>query len=176
MKIKKLLPAVAVVVVVPLVSFWAASGRSSTPETPSARSDNPPVYLEPVPGTDVYRVVLSEPAAERVGISTAPIRTLERSRASEVAAGPNAAAASERGEPRVVIPYSAVLYDAQGDTWVYTNTEPLAFVRHRVSIESIDGDDAVLSNGPPLGTMVVVVGGAELFGAELSGPEFEVDQ
>jgi hypothetical protein len=65
-----------------------------------------------------------------------------------------------------VIPYSAVLYDAGGNAWVYTSTAPLAFVRHRVVIDKIDRGLAILQEGPDVGTKVVTVGGAELYGAE----------
>ena len=74
--------------------------------------------------------------------------------------------ASSSGTPKKVIPYSAVMYDVSGDTWVYTNTEPLVFIRHRVTIQHIDGEMAVLKDGPATGTEVVTVGAAELFGAE----------
>ena len=33
---------------------------------------------------------------------------------------------------RVVIPYSAVLYDADGATWMYTSPKPLVFVRQDI--------------------------------------------
>jgi hypothetical protein len=59
-----------------------------------------------------------------------------------------------------------VLYDAKGATWVYTNPSPLTFVRHAIHIDHIQGDLAVLSDGPPVGTALVIVGAAELFGAE----------
>jgi hypothetical protein len=59
------------------------------------------------------------------------------------------------------------LYDAHGDTWVYTNPGSLVFVRERVSVESIDGNRVILTNGPPAGTTIVTVGGAELLAAEL---------
>jgi hypothetical protein len=68
--------------------------------------------------------------------------------------------------PRKVIPYSAVLYDAKGDAWVYTNPGPLQFVRQRVAIDVIDQGVAILEDGPAVGTNVVTVGAAELFGAE----------
>jgi hypothetical protein len=68
---------------------------------------------------------------------------------------------------RTSVPYAAVLYDATGNTWVYTNTEPLVFIRHPISIETIVGDEAILSDGPPPGTAVVTVGVAELYGAEV---------
>ncbi len=71
------------------------------------------------------------------------------------------------GGPRKVVPYSAVIYDVQGDTWAYTNPEPLVFVRHSITIDYIERDTAVLLDGPPAGTAVVTVGAAELFGVEL---------
>jgi hypothetical protein len=49
---------------------------------------------------------------------------------------------------------------------VYTNPSPLTFVRHAIHIDHIQGDLAVLSDGPPVGTALVIVGAAELFGAE----------
>jgi hypothetical protein len=75
-------------------------------------------------------------------------------------------AAPGNSAPKKVIPYSAVLYDASGDAWVYTSPEPLKFVRARVTVDKIDGDLAVLQDGPAAGTQVVTVGAAELFGAE----------
>jgi len=68
--------------------------------------------------------------------------------------------------PKKVVPYSAILYDLTGDTWVYTNPEPSVFVRERVDIERIDKDLAVLNKGPAVGTQVVTIGAAELYGAE----------
>jgi hypothetical protein len=65
-----------------------------------------------------------------------------------------------------IVPYAAVLYDVHGNTWAYTNPKPLTFVRHAIHIDYIEGDLAVLSDGPPSGTEVVIVGAAELFGAE----------
>ena len=69
--------------------------------------------------------------------------------------------------PKKVVPYSAVIYGASGDAWVYTSPEPAVFVRRQVTIEDIDDGTAVLSDGPPVGTQVVTVGAAELYGAEL---------
>lgn len=70
------------------------------------------------------------------------------------------------GAQRKVIPYSAVIYDLRGETWVYTNPEPLVFVRHAIHVDYIEGDLAVLLEGPPAGTKVATVGVAELFGTE----------
>jgi len=70
------------------------------------------------------------------------------------------------GAPRKVVPYAAVLYGVNGETWVYTNPEPLVFLRSPITIDYIDGDLAVLSEGPAVGTAVVTLGAAELFGTE----------
>lgn len=68
---------------------------------------------------------------------------------------------------RKVAPYSAVLYDLSGSTWMYTRSAALTFVRERVSVDYIEGDQAILSEGPTVGTEVVVVGATQLFGTEL---------
>ena len=65
-----------------------------------------------------------------------------------------------------VVPYSAVIYGAHGDTWLYVNPEPLVFVRHAIIVDYIDDEQAVLKEGPAVGTLVVTVGAAELFGFE----------
>lgn len=67
---------------------------------------------------------------------------------------------------RTVLPYSAVLYDLRGVAWTYTQSAALTFVRHRVSVDYIEGNNAMLSDGPPVGTQVVIVGATELYGIE----------
>ncbi len=70
------------------------------------------------------------------------------------------------GKPQKIVPYSSVLYDVRGNTWVYINPKPLVFVRHAIKVDFIEGDNAVLTDGPAIGTKVVSVGAPELFGAE----------
>jgi hypothetical protein len=108
-----------------------------------------PAKVEHVEGAEVSRLTLTAKAAERLGIETKPVL-----------------AGKIGGATRWVIPYSAVLYDAKGDTWVYANPEPLAYMRERVTVAYIQGDQAVLTDGPPKGTPVVTVGAAELYGTE----------
>ncbi len=69
-------------------------------------------------------------------------------------------------KPQKIVPYSSVLYDTRGNTWVYINPKPLVFVRHAIKVDFIEGDNAVLTDGPAIGTKVVSVGAPELFGAE----------
>ena len=72
-------------------------------------------------------------------------------------------------EKQKVVPYSAVYYDGKGTPWVYVNPQPWEFERKRIRIERVVGDLAVLSEGPPVGTAVVTVGAALLYGAEIFG-------
>jgi len=102
-----------------------------------------PFKLEPIEGSDFQRVILTEKAAKRLDIQTAPIRDGN------------------------VIPYAAVLYGLEGETWAYTNPEPLVFVREPIVIDHINGDSVTLSEGPEAGTVVVIIGVAELYGAEV---------
>jgi len=67
---------------------------------------------------------------------------------------------------RKAIPYSALVYEINGETWVYTNPESRVFVRGRAVVDYIDGNRAVLRDGPPAGTQIVSVGATELYGAE----------
>ena len=69
--------------------------------------------------------------------------------------------------PRLVLPFAAVIYEPTGDAAVYTDLGGLVFSRERIVIDYVVGDVAVLTSGPPIGTLVVTVGATELYGAEL---------
>jgi hypothetical protein len=111
---------------------------------------NAPGKAEPIAGSDLSRVTLTADAAQRLGVQTATVRAQQ--------AG---------GKQQLLIPYAAVLYDPAGLAWAYTNPEPLVYVRHRITVDAIQGDTATLSEGPPVGTTVVTVGVAELYGTEV---------
>ncbi|NGX42006.1 MAG: hypothetical protein K940chlam7_00280 [Chlamydiae bacterium] len=70
------------------------------------------------------------------------------------------------GIQRKVIPYASVIYDEYGKTWIYTNPEPLVFIRQQVTIDHIDGDLAALLKGPDTGTDVVTFGASMLSNIE----------
>jgi hypothetical protein len=108
-----------------------------------------PARIEPIAGSDISRVTLSQPAATRLRIQTAPVTTR-----------------TVNGANRLTVPFAAVLYDSSGGTWVYTNPQPLVFVRAPIAIERIDGDTAILAKGPAAGVQGTTVGTAELSGAE----------
>jgi len=101
--------------------------------------------------TGLNRLTLTERAAQRMGVKTEKVARLDRF----------------GGESeRTAIPYGAVLYEAAGATFTYTSPEPLVFVRHPVTVDYIEGDRAVLLDGPPEGSAVVTDGAAELTGIE----------
>lgn len=64
------------------------------------------------------------------------------------------------------LPWSAVLYDMYGGTWVYVKTSPLVYSRRRVEVGHIIGDKAVITRGVEAGDEVVSQGAAEIFGTE----------
>jgi hypothetical protein len=68
--------------------------------------------------------------------------------------------------PRKIIPYAAVIYDPTGATWTYTTQKPLTYIRHSITVDYIDGEHAILLEGPDAGTLVVTAGAAELYGEE----------
>jgi RND family efflux transporter MFP subunit len=74
-----------------------------------------------------------------------------------------------RGEEEALVaPWSAIVQDIHGGTWVYVNTAPQVYARRRVEIRYVTGGLAVLARGPAPGTKVVATGAAELFGAEFA--------
>ncbi|HYZ33840.1 MAG TPA: hypothetical protein VE684_16345 [Crenalkalicoccus sp.] len=124
--------------------FPAALAPAAAPAEAAVHS--PPAHVEPVAGSDLRRITLTDRAAARIDV-----------RAEEVRADASG---------QVVVPYSAILYDLSGATWVYISPAPRAFVRHPVAVARIDGGTAYLKEGPPVGTSVVTVGVPQLYGAE----------
>jgi hypothetical protein len=104
-----------------------------------------PALVEEIDGSEFNRVILTERAAERIGIETTSVQA---------------------DEGASVIPYSAVLYGVNGETWAYTNPEPLTFIRHPITIDYIEGGQAFLSDGPSVDTPIVTVGAQLLFGTD----------
>lgn len=106
----------------------------------------PPSKMEPVPGTSLKRITLTEKAAGRLDIQT-----------GKIAMDPSG---------KKIAPYLAVIYDVAGQSWVYLNPGRLTYVREKVTIEKLAGEYAYLTDGPDAGVAVVTVGVAELFGLE----------
>jgi hypothetical protein len=146
---------VTAMVLAGLTAFAVYDGVAASPKAAAdAQTKSAAATVEELGNTGLKRVVLIPAAAKRLDIKTAPVSD-----------------ALVKGERRSVIPYAAVLYDSNGDTWTYTSPKPLVFVRHDIRVDDIRGGLAFLSKGPRPGTAVVTVGSAELWGIEYGGIE-----
>src|SRR5690348_5599330 len=125
-----------------------------------ATADQPPAVVQPVQGSQIPQVRLTNQAMHRIGIATQAVRV-----ATVTVAG--------RRGPYKVIHYSAVIYDNDGWTWRDVNTAERTFLRERMTVRVIRGATAIMSQGPAPGAMVVTVGAPELLGTEynISGEE-----
>src|SRR5262245_4506691 len=116
--------------------------------------ENTAAKVEHINGEDApAQITLTEDAEKRIDVHTATVE--------EVAAD---------GAKQKSIPFAALLYDPEGATWAFANTRPLVYIRQPVKVTHIVGDKAFLSEGPDIGTKVVTVGAAQLYGSEI---EFE---
>jgi hypothetical protein len=108
---------------------------------------NTPARAEATSGTTLKKVTLTAKAAERLGIQIDQVR--------------------EDPSGRRIVPYSSILYDLTGRTWVYVHAAPMTFVREPVKIDTIKGENVYLSDGPPAGTNVLAAGVPQVFGTEV---------
>jgi hypothetical protein len=146
---RRWLTIVASMVAAGLTAFAVYEGVAPSSTAEAVPSEAGLASVEPIGNTGLKRVVLKSSAAKRLDIQTASVgQTLVD------------------GRQRAVIAYSAVLYDANGDTWTYTSPKPLVFVRHDIRVADVRGDHAILASGPNPGTRIVTVGSAELWGIE----------
>ncbi len=105
-----------------------------------------PAVVDTVAGSDRKQVTLTDDAVKRISLKT-----------GSVSAGSGA---------ETVVPYGAVIYDAEGLAWAYVSKGGNAYVREPLDIARIEGNRAYLRSGPAVGIKVAVVGVAELYGAE----------
>ncbi|RYY90847.1 MAG: efflux RND transporter periplasmic adaptor subunit [Chitinophagaceae bacterium] len=138
-----------------------AKGAAALVQGLSANGRDASVSARPVSGPQT-----SDPLATSIDVYYEVDNTIGRFRPGQKVSVTLSFSGSAGG---LVIPFSAVVYDIQGGTWVYTSPEPLVFVRERVELKAVQGKNAVLSRGPAAGTPIVIVGAAELFGTEFGG-------
>jgi hypothetical protein len=134
----------SVALLVGMLPLWGCGGHES-----HAAHHPHPATVEHIDGSELSRVTLTEKAIERIALETAEL--------------------SERqldGATYKVVPYSSIIYDPQGRTWVYTSPQPRTFVRAEIDVHRIEGDSVYLNDGPAVGTVVASVGVAEVYGSE----------
>jgi hypothetical protein len=138
---------VALIAMVAVVTFLVQTADSDDGPGATVPATEEPAHVEHVEGSQIARVTLTASAAERIDVQTDPVR-------------------SGSGPARLVVPYGALLYDANGRTWVYTSPDELVYERAPIAVVAIRGERVLARRGPQPGTEVVVVGAAELWGAE----------
>ena len=110
-----------------------------------------PTSVKPVKGQDdIQQVTFTADAARRADLKTSTVRASRR---------------------RTSIPYAALIYDEEGNTYTYVSPKPLVYVRKPIDVDHIAGDASCCSHGPPTGTTVVTTGAAEVYSAEFGVEE-----
>jgi hypothetical protein len=141
-----------------LTLLLALTGCSRAAGFEEETASDPAAKVETGDGSQPARITLTEAAEQRLGIETTPVV---------------ARTAKSGSGPTLVIPYSAVVYDAAGKAWAFASLSPRTYRREPVAIRSIENDLVTLTSGPTPGTELVTVGAPELVGAEagISGEE-----
>jgi hypothetical protein len=139
-------PRLSLIGVVVLVAGLSLSACKEVEE--ESASGYEPSKLEAIKGKgeDFQRVTFTKEGAARVDLQTDTVT---------------------RSGGHKVIPYAALIYNGDVKTFVYTNPKPLTFEREQVTVDRIEGNRVLLSDGPPAGTKVVTTGVTEVYGAEL---------
>ena len=130
-----------------VIAVAALAGCHTTTTTTSADAGGPPpsARMERTGPNGALSVVLTQLGAQRAGIQTAVAATAAHGRA--------------------VVPDSALLYQPDGSSAIYTVTGPLTYTLATVGVASIQGSQVYLTGVKP-GTTVVTVGGEELLGVQ----------
>jgi hypothetical protein len=131
--------------VVALALSLPLTGCAEVGDTSSAGGYSP-AKLAAAGSGDLQRVTFTPDAAARVDLQTDTAARVGR---------------------HTVVDYAALIYDGQGESWVYTVPGPLTFLRAKVAVNRIEGDRVLIANGLAPGTRVVTVGATEVYGAEL---------
>jgi hypothetical protein len=143
----------------------AGCGSSREPSIPiSAR-------LVGATGSSPGQIILSQLGKDHIGLQTAraqavpvppPVVT------TTVVAGVKHTTSTPAPRPSasVIVPYSALVYDPTGKTYVFMQRSPLTFVEVPATVDKIAGDAAYLASGPKAGAAIVTVGAEELYGVQ----------
>ena len=131
-----------------LIASTLPLGACSQNDSHAAHGEGP-AQVEKIEGSSLSRVTLTEKAMERIALETVAVEERDLN-----------------GSTRQVVPYSSLIYDSSGNTWIYTSPQPRTFVRLQVVVDRIEDGWVYLSDGPAAGTTVASVGVAELYGSE----------
>ena len=71
-----------------------------------------------------------------------------------------------KSDNKLTIPYSAVVYDIYGGSWVYMQQTKNSYERKRVFLDHVSGNQAIISEEPTENSKIVINGALELFAVE----------
>ena|SRR5215469_3307932 len=94
-----------------------------------------------------------------------PDKSIVLTPVGEARIGLQTAAATSAGG-QTIVPVGALLYEANGQTAVYTQTSPLVYTIKFITVATINGNQVVVSSGLAPGTVVVTQGAEELLGVQ----------
>ena len=75
-------------------------------------------------------------------------------------------ATSAAAGKQTIVPVGALLYEANGQTAVYTQTSALVYTIKLITVATINGNVVFVSSGLAPGTVVVTAGAIELLGVQ----------
>jgi hypothetical protein len=133
----------------PLASALAAIGcvvaLSACDEVPSNLREAQPYKVSPIKGTDRNLVNMADGTAALLPVETTVVRGSGKQK---------------------IVPHNALIYNPDGDVFVYTKPKAETYVRRPVRVDRVSGDRVWLSAGPEAGTTIVTTGSAELLATE----------
>jgi hypothetical protein len=143
----------------------AGCGSSSAPLIPVSGQ------LVGASPTSPGHIILTQLGAQRIGLQTAVARPVPAPApilTTTVVRGVKHTTTRPAPKPAVavIIPYSAVIYDPSGKTYAFARTALLTYTAVPIAVQSVSGNSAYLSTGPPAGARVVSVGAEELYGVQ----------
>jgi hypothetical protein len=118
---------------------------SACDEVPSNLREAQPYKVQPIKGTDRNTVTMADETAGLLPVETTEVRS--------------------NGKLKV-IPHDALIYNPDGDVFVYTKPKAETYIRRPVRVERVSGDKVWLAAGPEAGTTIVTTGSAELLATE----------
>jgi hypothetical protein len=135
----------AAVLTAAVATALAAALAGCASSTPS--SSQPPTFiLTTAPGSSEPTITLTPLGATRVGLETASVTVGTSGQAT--------------------FPYSALLYEPNGQAAVYVSTGTLAFQRSFVTVGTIVGNTVTVTSGVTPGQRVATDGSEELLGVQ----------
>jgi hypothetical protein len=133
-----ILAAASAAAVTAVLSGCATSPTDTTPP--------PTSKLVTVPGNSQPEIVLTQLGAQRIGLETAAVAV--------------------SGSGRSTFPYTALLYEPNGQAAVYVQVSQFTFTRHFVTVASITGSTVTVTTGVTPGDRVATSGSEELLGVQ----------